>query len=339
MITGPPHNQANTRYRDLALEPFKNANTYINVIDISGEILFTNKIFDCLPQRYNIGDNAFKIIKGTIEEKLRNCLASITDTKNSEELITQTPTQNGVVNWFKHSINPTIVDDKVVQFWIFSYRIESPPLAIEEEMDDVNENLQEFIGILSHDLKNPLSNIKQLIQIINRHKDNPSIFNEAISKMDIAADRMFMLIHRTLEFQKFGSSSELEEINLRNEVQKIIQENELASAHLDHISNNLPSKICAYKTEILSMVENLISYTEKEHFWVMYVKDNGIGIPAKQKANIFKPFYRLQMIEVEGNGLGLASCRRSANLHGGHIWVESEPDQGSTFYFSISKNL
>jgi len=84
--------------------------------------------------------------------------------------------------------------------------------------------------------------------------------------------------------------------------------------------------------------EILISAEEQTEYWIFKVKDNGIGIPQKSKERIFNIFQRLHhKDEYEGTGIGLARCRRIAELHKGNIWVESEEGIGSTFYFSVSK--
>ena len=84
------------------------------------------------------------------------------------------------------------------------------------------------------------------------------------------------------------------------------------------------------------VVVNLTSRREGDR-WRISVEDNGIGIDAQHHAAIFAPFKRLHSRqEFDGSGIGLATCRRIVDQHGGRLWVESEVGQGAAFHFTLS---
>ncbi len=79
-----------------------------------------------------------------------------------------------------------------------------------------------------------------------------------------------------------------------------------------------------------------IAATKKNGLWILFVRDNGIGIDMKYAERIFGAFQRMHSrTAYEGTGFGLAICGKTLKRHGGRIWVESIPGEGSTFYFSL----
>ena len=115
--------------------------------------------------------------------------------------------------------------------------------------------------------------------------------------------------------------------------------------------------IDGYATEIKLLFQNLlinaIKFRKKEtppvidisaedmgNYWQFAFKDNGIGIAPEHSEKIFMIFQRLHgMAEYEGSGIGLSHCQKIAALHNGRIWVTSAVGEGSTFYFTLQKNI
>jgi len=99
---------------------------------------------------------------------------------------------------------------------------------------------------------------------------------------------------------------------------------------------NLISNALKFRKRDMPLVISISSQRESGN-WLFKVSDNGIGIPEKDIDEIFVIFKRLHdRTEIEGNGIGLAHCKKIVELHGGSIWVESTFGHGSTFYFTLA---
>jgi light-regulated signal transduction histidine kinase (bacteriophytochrome) len=107
---------------------------------------------------------------------------------------------------------------------------------------------------------------------------------------------------------------------------------------LSQLLQNLIGNAIKFRGENKPLIH--ISAKRKKKEWVITVSDNGIGIPAEYTEKIFEMFQRLHnKKEYPGTGIGLATCKKIVERHGGRIWVESNPGRGSTFYFTLPDRL
>jgi PAS domain S-box-containing protein len=228
------------------------------------------------------------------------------------------------------------------------------------ELASSNEELERFAYVASHDLQEPLRMVSSFLQLLQkRYKEklDPKA-NEYIHFAVDGAERMKTLILDLLKFSRVNTSKEEHELVDLNEICSSIMltykqtiEQSKATINL----NPLPT-ILGSKTELVQLFQNLIGNALKYHgenlpviqvnakeaglFWEFSIADNGIGIDPRFFKKIFVIFQRLHhKNEYSGTGIGLAICKKIIERHGGSIWVESAAGEGSTFYFTLPKNL
>lgn len=223
-----------------------------------------------------------------------------------------------------------------------------------------NEQLEHFAYHASHDLKEPLRTVRSFIGVLK--EDYGEILdkeaNNYFNFIEDAAGRMSRLIEGLLEYSRLGKMGNFGKIDL-NELMPQILSNLNDSIQKKNASikmDKLPVISCS-KTELGLVFQNLISNAlkfsptdrqpeirisveDKDEHYQFRIKDNGIGIPEAQRLDIFKIFQKLHRPdEYEGQGLGLAFCKKIVELHGGQIRVESTEGEGSSFFFTVSKKL
>jgi len=229
---------------------------------------------------------------------------------------------------------------------------------IEENLKKSNQDLQQFAYSASHDLQEPLRNIGNAVGLLQRKNNFDDNSNEFV---DIAVDgvkRMSSLIENLLNYAKSGADAfSVEEVDLNLVVGEKLKDLSQLIATKNAVVDfdNLPKIICEPQQigiVFFNLINNAIKFNKseiptviikhKEHqdYWKFYVTDNGIGIPEDYQNKIFSIFTRLEnRRDFEGTGIGLSLCQKIVIQHNGHIGVESKLREGSTFHFTISKNL
>jgi PAS domain S-box-containing protein len=226
-----------------------------------------------------------------------------------------------------------------------------------EALRKSNEDLNQFAYAASHDLQEPLRLVALYSQILQRKyidRLDPQA-DQYISYVISGAHRMETLLRDLLDYSQVGSSpgegpavpvvcSEALGKALLNLQASIDQTQAVVTF------NGLPT-IQAHEIRLVQLLQNLvgnaIKYRSPEppkiHVdaqrrpgnWLFSVQDNGIGIKPEYALQIFGIFKRLHGSSYPGTGIGLAICERIVKNYGGQIWVESTPDKGSTFYFTL----
>lgn len=226
------------------------------------------------------------------------------------------------------------------------------------QLEESNSQLEQFAYVASHDLQEPLRMITSYCKLLERRYTGKldSDADEFIEFIVDGTNRMKALIDDLLIFSRAGRKDFEHEPTCLNDVLSealknldvFIQERRANVQIVD-----LPV-VNGHKSQLVQLIQNLISNgikfctqkapkiiiqcEELDDHSLITIEDNGIGIPAKESLRIFSAFQRLHTREeYPGSGIGLAICKKIVESMQGKIWVESEINQGSTFYIKLPK--
>ncbi|MFC6727125.1 PAS domain S-box protein [Natronoarchaeum mannanilyticum] len=225
-----------------------------------------------------------------------------------------------------------------------------------KQLEESNERLEQFAYAASHDLQEPLRMITSYLQLIERRYGD-ELDEDAEEFIEFAvdgADRMREMIDGLLEYSRVESQGDpLQPVDLDNVLDDVREDLQiqLEESNADIMADELP-RVDGDPSQLRQVFQNLLSNaieysgdqppsveitTERdEDKWVISIKDEGVGIDPEDQKRIFEVFQRLHSHdEHPGTGIGLSLCRRIVERHGGEIWVESEPGEGTTFSFTL----
>jgi PAS domain S-box-containing protein len=282
--------------------------------------------------------------------------------------------RDGTWRWID-AIATNRLDDPALLGIVVNYRDITDRKRIEaerkhaEELSRSNKELEQFALAVSHDLQEPLRMVTSFVQLLaERYRDK---FDERGGEyMAFAVDgatRMQSLIADLLAFARVGgrelvlAPADMGEVldsalfNLKVSLEEsgavvthdpmpwlVADEGQLVQVFQNLIGNAIKFR----RPEVAPRIHCSARLTSSEaedapaarRVWLFTVRDNGIGIESKYFGKIFEIFQRLQNREqCQGTGIGLAICKKIVERHGGRIWVESEPGQGSTFSFILAE--
>jgi PAS domain S-box-containing protein len=227
------------------------------------------------------------------------------------------------------------------------------------ELARSNLELEQFAYIASHDLQTPLRSVTGFLGLLSHRYKNqlgPEA-DEFISFAVEGAERMHQLINGILAFSRVGTRGKpFEHLDSREAIDWALRslKADIDESGAEITYGDLPT-VLADRDQIAQLFQNLIGNAikyrkpgepprihidaaEKDSKWEFRVRDNGIGFDPQYAEQIFQVFKRLHTVkEYAGTGIGLAICKKIVERHGGDIWVESEPGEGSTFYFTLPR--
>lgn len=228
---------------------------------------------------------------------------------------------------------------------------------LERKLEEV-QSLDSFNYSISHDLTSPLNAIMALTNIL-QHMPPEKVDNdvlEIVGHINKSVERMSRLIKDLLQFSRqAGADIEKKENSMSEIVEEVVQDIALTTPldQTEIIVHKLPNALgdqSMLKQVWANLISNAIKYSQKKEKprveigvqqvngkLVYFVKDNGAGFDMKNYNRLFKVFQRLHADkEFNGTGVGLALVKRIVDRHDGRIWAESNPGQGTNFYFTLN---
>ncbi|GGM03524.1 PAS domain-containing sensor histidine kinase [Deinococcus aerophilus] len=226
-----------------------------------------------------------------------------------------------------------------------------------EELERSNTDLEQFAYVASHDLQEPLRTLGSYAELLERRYGGQldERADRYLSFMQDAVGRMRSLIQDLLDFSRVGRGETLPVPVALDDVMRLAAQNVQAAraAGDGQLTWETPHRVLGHAPLLAPLLTNLVSNglkftlpgqparvyvaSRQEGPWIhVTVQDSGIGIAPEYQERIFDIFQRLHRREdYAGNGMGLAICRKIVEHHGGRLWLESAPGQGSTFHLTL----
>lgn len=225
-----------------------------------------------------------------------------------------------------------------------------------EKAEASNKNLEHFAAVAAHDLKSPLATISGYLGLLT-DVAGQQLAEDALSFINVmqkASERMRNLVDQLLDYARLTEMNKPFHLVDLNEVMKAVLQNlhdtiqktqakityeRLPTVNGDtqlitQVFQNLIANSIKFRGDRPPQIE--IGFSVQNDMFLFSLTDNGIGFAPKDKEDMFGLYKKLHgYAEDQGAGIGLATCKKVVELHGGRIWADSKPGVGSTFYFTL----
>jgi signal transduction histidine kinase len=289
--------------------------------------------------------------------KTRNISIIFVTAINKEEQYVIKGFEHGAVDYLQKPLDVNVTKAKVTVFEHLYLYQQGLKDSI-REVGRINKQLERFVYIVSHDLKSPLSAIITLLSVLEANEKivHQSDLRENIEMLSQAAGHLSDMIGSILEYSRKSVNQQTkEEVDVRELVLQI--------AYLLFPPKNVSIDVVTDMPVIITtrlklqqvfqnLLSNAIKYNNKERgiiqvgcqeidgFYEFFVKDNGPGITKEERKKIFQLFHvagNASATQDSSTGVGLNILKMLIEEQGGKIWVESQPGEGSAFYFQWRK--
>lgn len=360
-----------TEIKHLLAEQKKELNIIVDnspigiILTEAGKIVRANRTFQKLLQYSEEELKKIHVTEISAPEDATVSLENISKMESGEldyfSVVKRYIRKDGSLLWAKTSVNAFKNRDGKVEYQVAMIEDISAQRDLElekeqlmTELEESNKGLQEYAHIVSHDLKSPLRSISALSTWL--YEDYKNVLDEngatQLGLMQEKVEAMDKLIDGILKYSTVSSET-MQNTNV--DVNEVIKEIIDIIYIPDHVRVKIVRKLptlFADKTKIHQLFQNFLSnavvhienevglvnidYKETNTHWEFSVADNGVGIPKEYHEKIFKIFQSVGNKE-RSTGIGLSIVKKVIDLYEGQVWLESEPGEGTTFYFTIKK--
>jgi len=336
----------------------------VQIVSFDYKYLFVN---DALVQQSGytrqelLGHTMMEKYPGIENTEMFNRIKECIQTKQGTVLENEFVFPDGSKKYFELSIQPSsenvfILSQDVTERKRHELQIKNQNKLLKAN----NKELEQFTYIASHDLQEPLRALVSFSELLKDEfgEQLGAKGNEYVEFILKSSMRMQELVKGLMDYSRIGKAKELTVVDCNILVKEVLSDLSLLikEKKAEVIVQTLPM-IKGHEIELRLLFQNLIDnalkFARKDGVpklaisahtrgknWLFSVRDNGIGIAEKDRQKIFTIFKRLHnRNDFEGTGIGLSHCKKIVEVHGGAIWVDSKPGEGSTFNFTITENI